>query len=130
MEVFLINLIEENIPELRDEIYPTNAPEVSSKPYLVYMRIGTKNIKTLDGFTKNQSVNYLLNIMDNEYLNMIFIRNKLEYLIKSIIGRREKNLYIEDVNINKIEEVYEFNLKVNRGIIDFTIYFNKEDNYG
>jgi len=36
------------------------------------------------------------------------------------------NFFIEDLDINNIHEVYEHELKVNRGIIDFTIYFKEE----
>ena len=31
--------------------------------------------------------------------------------------------YVEDLDINRIAEQYEHQLGVNRGIIDFTIYF-------
>ena len=51
MEIALRNLIENNVSELKDELYPTNAPEGHSKPYLVYTRITTNKVKTLEGFT-------------------------------------------------------------------------------
>ena len=33
--------------------------------------------------------------------------------------------YVEDLNINNIAEQYEHELSINRGIIDFTIYFEE-----
>ena len=36
MEVALRNKLIQEIPELENQIYPTNAPETYKKPYLVY----------------------------------------------------------------------------------------------
>lgn len=113
------------IPELENEIYPTNAPEGHTKPYLVYARISTKKIKTLEGYTNKQALSYMFSIMANRYGDMVRIRKQVEELL---LGMAERDIghaiqyYIEDIDINNIDEQYEHQLKVNRGIIDFTIY--------
>jgi hypothetical protein len=45
-------------------------------------------------------------------------------LPKRHIGK-DSSFFIEDLDINNITEQYEHELKVNRGIIDFTICFEE-----
>ena len=125
MEVALRNLIENNIPELENEIYPTNAPEGHTKPYLVYTRINTKKIKTLEGYTNKEYLSFMFSIMANKYKDMKSLTKKVEDLLISLPQKQLDGFYIEDIDINNVHEVYEHELKVNRGIIDFTIYFEE-----
>jgi hypothetical protein len=125
MEVALRNLIEDNIPELKDEIYPTNAPEGHTRPYLVYTRINTKKVKTLQGTTNKEYLSYMFSVMATRYSEMKSLTKKVEDLLISLPGTTMGNFYIEDVDINNVTEQYEHELKVNRGIIDFTIYFEE-----
>lgn len=114
------------IPELNNQIYPTNAPEGATKPYLVYARISTKKTKTLDGYTNKQELSYMFSIMSAKYSDMISLRKKVQDLLLSLplenIGS-DGSIYVEDLTINNIDETWESELKVNRGIIDFTIYY-------
>ncbi len=130
METALRYEIIKTIPELKDEIYPTNAPEGHTRPYLVYSRISTRRVKTLEGYTNKQALSYMFSIMAPRYSDMVSLRKEVENLLigfsKTIIGDKSR-FYIEDININNVHEVYEHELKVNRGIIDFTIYFEGVD---
>lgn len=116
----------QGIPELAGSIYPTNAPETSTKPYLVYTRINTNGLKTLDGYTEKEALSYMFSIMASKYLDMKSLTDKVAALLKSTvktsIGDTTK-IYITDIVINNISETWEQELKVNRGIIDFTIYY-------
>lgn len=136
MEPALIYELENNIDELKpsiDEdgneigsIFPTNAPKGVIKPYLVYTRINTKRLKTLEGYTDKQEISYMFSIMATKYFDMIRIRKKVEELLLSLPGKyigADNSIFIEDIEINNITEIYEPELKVNRGIIDFTIYY-------
>jgi len=125
MEVALRNFIENNIPELEGEIYPTNAPEGSQKPFLVYARINTKKVKTLEGLTGKEYLSYMFSVMATKYKDMKSLTKKVEDLLASLPGQTIGNYYIEDIDINNVTEQYEHELKVNRGIIDFTIYFEE-----
>ena len=113
------------IPELTNQIYPTNAPEGVLKPYLVYARINTNKIKTLEGYTNKQALSYMFSIMATRYSDMKSLTKKVEDLLISLTQKKigTQNLYIEDIDINNIDEAWENELKVNRGIIDFTIYY-------
>lgn len=126
METALRLEINTNIPELKDKIYPTNAPEGSQGPYLVYARINTDTIKTLEGLTDKENISYMFSVMAAKYSDMVRIRKQVTNLLKGMAQREIGNtskFYIEDININNVTEQYEHELKVNRGIIDFTIYY-------
>ena len=116
----------QTIPELENRIYPTNAPEGAEGPYLVYARINTNEEKTLEGYTGDFALSYMFSVMAVKYADMKSVRDKVEAALKSMpktqIGDTTK-FYVEDLSINIITEQYEHELGVNRGIIDFTIYF-------
>lgn len=132
METALRYELIQAIPELVDNIFPTNAPEDHDKPYLVYTRINTNKIKTLEGYTGDQALSYMFSIMATKYSDMVRVRNLVEKLLigdddSKGLAQREigdaTKFYIEDLDINNVDETWENELKVNRGIIDFTIYF-------
>lgn len=113
------------IPALNESIYPTNAPEASKRPYLVYARITTQRAKTLSGYTDKQAISYMFSVMAVKYADMKALVEKVEAFLASLPGRDigEDGIHVEDLNINNISETYEFDLKMNRGIIDFTVFF-------
>lgn len=125
MEKALRYELEKNITELVGNVYPTNAPEGVTKPYLVYARITTKESKTLNGYTGDKGLSYMFSIMATKYSAMKSVADNVEALLKSMalreIGDTEK-IYIKEIDINNISETWESALLVNRGIIDFTIY--------
>jgi hypothetical protein len=125
MEKALRYELEQHITELVGQIYPTHAPEGATKPYLVYARINTDTIETLQGYTNKQALSYMFSIMAVKYGDMKSLTDRVEALLKSFpltsIGL--ENIYIEQVKINNVTETWENALGVNRGIIDFTIYF-------
>lgn len=126
METALRHELIQAIPELNDKIYPTNAPEGATGPYLVYARINTNIIKTLEGYTNKEAISYMFSIMATKYGDMVRVRKQVENLLKGMIQREigsTSKFYIEDLDIKPGIETYEHELKVNRGIIDFTIYF-------
>lgn len=123
MEKALVFELNKQFPNLKT--YPTNAPENAKNPYLVYMRTRTDIIKTLDGYTNHQALSFMFNIMAPKYADMVALREQIEDLLLSFPGTEigEDGIYIEDVDIENVTEQYEHQLKINRGIIDFTIYF-------
>lgn len=124
MEEALRYELTNRIPELKDEIYPTNAPETSTRPYLVYTRINTNKTKTLEGFTGEQALSFMFSIMATRYGEMKFLTKKVEDFLMSLPGTTigTENIFIQDLSINNITETYEHEIGVIRGIIDFTIY--------
>lgn len=125
MEILLRKMIIQNVPKLNNQIYPTNAPETYNKPYIVYYRANTNEMKTLAKRAVNKRVTYHWNIMTSSYNEMIEIRNLLENMLIELENKKIDNIFIEEIKINNIHETYEFNLKLQRGIIDFTIYYEE-----
>lgn len=135
METALREVLENNIDELKptfDEegneighIFPTNLPEGAVKPCLVYARISTTKVKTLEGLIGKEYLSYMFSIMATKYKDMKSLTKKVEDLLISLPGQTIGSYYIEDIDINNVTEQYEHELKVNRGIIDFTIYFEE-----
>jgi hypothetical protein len=125
MEEALRYELTNRIPELKDEIYPTNAPETSTRPYLVYTRINTNKTKTLEGFTGEQALSFMFSIMATRYGEMKFLTKKVEDFLMSLPGTTigTENIFIQDLSINNITETYEHEIGAIRGIIDFTIYY-------
>lgn len=125
METALRYELVKAIPELENQIYPTNAPEGVTKPYLVYARVTTRKYKTFEGYTNKQALSYMFSVIAARYKDMKSLTKKVEDFLISLPGTTigVDNIYIEDIDINNVHEVWENELKANRGIIDFTIYF-------
>ena len=130
METALRYELVNKIPELNNQVFPTNAPEGADKPYLVYMRTGTDLLKTLQGYTGDEYLSFVFNVMAVRYADMSRIRKEVQTMLmdfpSTTIGNTNK-YHVEEITINNIDEQFEHQLKVNRGIIDFTIYFKKGD---
>ena len=126
METALRYELVQAIPELNNQIFPTNAPEGAKGPYLVYARLTTDETKTLEGYTGSGTITYMFSIMAKKYSDVVDMRNKVKELLLSLpktrIGK-DSSIFVEDLSINNITEQYEHELGVNRGIIDFTIYY-------
>ncbi|MCR1822000.1 hypothetical protein [Terrisporobacter muris] len=117
------------INELENKIFPTNAPEGQKAPYLVYIS-NNKYLKDLDGVTKDRECYLILNVLCNSYSEMKNITKKIENIINKFPLTRigKENLYIQDITLSDISESYEEQLKLQRGIIPFTIYYKEEQN--
>lgn len=115
------------ISELENKVFPTNAPEGQKSPYLVYIT-SKKTAKDLDGVTKDRECYVMLNTLCNSYSQMKYIVKKIEDVVINLPLRNigEDNLYIQDIDITDISEIYEEQLKLQRGIIAFTVYYKEE----
>ena len=117
MEIALRHELINAVPELNNQVFPTNAPEGADKPYLVYMRTGTDLLKTLQGYTGDEYLSFVFNVMAPKYSDMSRIRKVVKEMLtdfpKSFIGNNDR-YFIEDININDINEQYEHQLGVNR----------------
>lgn len=114
------------IPELTNKIFPTNAPEGQKAPYLVYMT-RKRSLKDLEGHTKDREVYVMLNILCSSYLQMKELAKKVEELVIAFPLRNigKDGLYIQDITLDDITEIYENELKLERGIIPFKICYKE-----
>lgn len=115
------------VSELKNRIFPMNAPEGQKPPYLVYIT-SKRLLKDLDGVTENKECYLILNVLCSSYSQMKDISKKIEDIITKFQLRTigEENLYIQDVDLSDITENYEEQLKLHRGIIPFTVYYREE----
>ena len=126
MEKELKYEIEQAVTALAGSIYPTNAPETNTKPCLVYMRTSTELLKAFDGQTGKQKASYMLSVMAPKYSDMKSLTNSVVAELLTFTGTSigaSDTVYIEDLTINNVSETYEFEMMVNRGIIDFTVFY-------
>ncbi|WP_195990006.1 hypothetical protein [Clostridium sp. D53t1_180928_C8] len=115
------------VSEIENKIFPMNAPEGQKAPYLVYIT-RKKHLKNLDGVTENKECYLILNVLCSSYSQMKDISKKIEVIITKFPLRTigEENLYIQDIDLSDITEDYEEQLKLHRGIIPFTVYYEEE----
>lgn len=106
-------------------VHATNVPEGAVQPHLVYAAIKTDLAKALDGYTGDKSKSFIYSIMTTKYGVMKSLTKKVKDFLISLPGTSigTEQIYIQDISINNIDETWENELKVNRGIIDFTIYY-------
>lgn len=115
------------IAEIKNKIYPTNAPEGEGPPYLVYIQSSFKQEKTLKGFNNGVEVSYLLNIMAPSYESMKNLTKKVKDTVISFLQKEigVDGIFIEDLRIDNVTDVYENELKLYRGIIDITFWYKE-----
>ncbi|MCL2225647.1 MAG: DUF3168 domain-containing protein [Defluviitaleaceae bacterium] len=123
MERALRYELQQIFPGIR--IFPTNAPKDATPPFIIYLRDSTVWDKTLDGFINGEEITYTVNIMGETYEQMVQMReaveNLLREMIKSSIGENE-DILVKDLDLNGVAEVFEQQLGLYRGIVDFTVY--------
>lgn len=115
------------ITEIKNKIYPTNAPENGKPPYLVYFQGNYEQIKTLKGITNNTETSFLLNILAGSYSEMKDLTKNVKEIVESFLQREigVEGIYISDLTIRKAPEIFEKELKLYRGIIDVTFYYRE-----
>ncbi|MCJ8008118.1 hypothetical protein ACFFF5_17805 [Lederbergia wuyishanensis] len=115
------------IPELKNRIYPTNAPEGERAPFLVYQKSRFQQTKTFEGIQNHTEAGYLLNILCSSYSQLqdlsIKLRKQLDTLPLRNIGN--EGIYIQDMTVNNQAETYENELQLYRGIFDVTFYYEE-----
>lgn len=126
MEKALVYEIEKYILDLQGNVYPTNAPETSTKPYLVYYRGNTEFYKTLDSMSNMERQDILFNVMASKYADVKRIADLIVSLLNSLpgtsIGDEGQLIEIQDMEIRNVSETFEPELQVHRLIIDFSIW--------
>lgn len=114
------------IPELTGGAYPLNAPEGETRPHVVYTRIRTESDKTLEKVGDDFGVDFMFSILTKSYGQMQTLRDQVIEMLQGFlfktIGPEGHRFYVVDVTINNKPESYETELRMVRGIIDFTIH--------
>lgn len=114
------------IQDIQEKIFPLHAPEGMNSPYLCYS-IKRNVIKDLNGPTGDIQCNIMLNILCETYEKMKEVTKKVEELINTFQFRKLAwGPYVEEISIDIIDEAFEYELKLNRGIIIFKMFYKEE----
>lgn len=116
-----------DIAEINNKIFPTNAPQGKTAPYLVYVTESTP-LKDLNGTKANIDSYVLLNVLCGSYSEMKELTEKVKKLVNTFPFRRIGigGPYIEDLTVETTTETYENELELYRGIIPFKISYMEE----
>ena len=117
-----------NIPALTNKIFPTNAPQGRTAPYLVYV-VQSTPLKDLNGYEEGDLESHvLLNVFGNSYSEMKELTKTVEGIVKTFPFRSigSSGPFIEDMTFDATAETYENELNLYRGIVPFTINYKEE----
>lgn len=129
MEKALRYEIGQNEERLRNRIFPTNAPEGKSAPYLVYIRERFLQLKVLEGFKKRYETSYLLNIFSDKYEEMEDLAWNVKEIVIGFLKREigQEGVFVEDVTLRNMIATFEPQLNLYRGVIDIIFVYTKEE---
>lgn len=120
-------LLEElnKIQEFKGDIYPTNIPEGTKPPMLIYILSNYNQVKTLSGPLDNEDKSILFNVLCKKYGQMKELTDVVKHIITGFSGKRigSQQIYIQDVQLLGIAESFENEIKLYRGIIDVKFYY-------
>lgn len=118
----------ETITELKNKVFPLNAPEGTDAPYLVYISSEGQYDKSLDGFLDTKELGCELNILNVGYKNLKNLSKKVMDKLKSFEGRNigTDGMYIQELTFDDDSpELYEDQVQFYRKIINFKISFRE-----
>lgn len=97
------------ITNLQNKVFPLNAPEGTSTPFLIYQKVNMAIIKTMDGTSYTRNALYEIDLIAKSYSElqslMVSVKNKLISFQGRTIGTNGS--YIQNVTIENIVELYE-----------------------
>ena len=97
------------ITNLQNKVFPLNAPEGTSTPFLIYQKVNMAIIKTMDGTSYARNALYEIDLIAKSYSElqslMVSVKNKLISFQGRTIGTNGS--YIQNVTIENIVELYE-----------------------
>lgn len=121
----ITELVKELDKIFNNKVYPTNAPEGEKTPYLVYFYKEVEG-KDLDGYDGLYTSNIVLNIMDKSFSEANSKKEVLKRMLKHLTNTKLGVFFIQEVSLEESEIVYENELKIYRGIVPITIYFEED----
>ncbi|WP_019534212.1 DUF3168 domain-containing protein [Paenibacillus ginsengihumi] len=132
-EAALTHELKTNIVALENRVYPLTAPEATAGqgvPYLIYASSEGLRDKALDGYMQSKAVHAEVNIVAARYGDMKAIARQVSALLIGMEGRviGTDGPFIEELTYRQDPvEIYENQPGLYRCMIEFTVYFNEED---
>lgn len=118
------------IEGLHNKVFPLNAPENTSAPYVIYLSSAGQYDKDLQGFHTSKAVSVELNIIHSKYSSLKTLLKHVIDKIKSFERRRiaETGPFIQEVVFKSDgAELYEPQVDMYRMVLDLKFYFKEEE---
>lgn len=122
IEILLKNELSK-VELLNGNIYPLCVPESVKAPYIAYAHAGGEYGKDLQGYDGTQSSIYEINILSSKYSQLKLIERNVFTVLKTFIGKKLNDSYIQDISIGSPREQYEESIKLQRANIEFTVFY-------
>lgn len=118
----------QSIPGLNKRVFPINAKEGTTVPFVVYTKSSGDMVKTLDGLTKTRDIVYEIDILCETYADLQTKFHVIKAKLSSMIGRTigTGTVLVQSMYIQNINELYEEQPSWYRMTLDVRFYF-KED---
>ena len=114
---------------LNNKVYPINAPENTSLPYLTYQASNGENLRSIDGNYSNVFIsNFDIDLYCKTYSEL---KVKTELVLKTLKGIWNKTvdkIYIQAIRVGEPTELYEHEVNCYRSNIEIGIFYSKEEN--
>lgn len=114
----------EAISGLAGKVFPINAPELTTAPYLAYTASLGVNDRTLDGFLESRSISLELNLICPTLSMLKTLEAEVILSLQSFLRRSiglTAPVFVQDVRYEEPVEMYEPELKMYRCNIEATI---------
>lgn len=113
------------ITGLNSKVFPLFAPEGTTAPFVVYQKTRTDFTKTLDGTQWLRDGYYELDLLAPNYAQLQSIYIAIVTKLKTFVGRvvGTNGVYVQDVTINNVIELYENTVELHRMNLELRFYF-------
>lgn len=114
------------ITELNNKVFPLDAYEGISYPYLTYQASGGENLRTLEGNYNNTYNSRLdIDLYCDTYPNLKSLTNTVMAKLKGMWNKTIGTIYIQAIRVNEPIELYEHEIDCYRSSIEIEIFYNK-----
>lgn len=113
------------LSNLANKVFPLFAPEGTTPPFIVYQKIRTDYVKTLDGTQTKRDGWYEFDILAPTYSELQTQYTQLVTKLKTFTGRTigTNGPFIENVTIENAVELYENQVDWHRMNMEVKFYF-------
>lgn len=113
------------LTNLSNKVFPLFAPEGTLPPFVVYQKIRTDYVKTMDGTSANRDGFYEFDLLATTYSDLQSKYVALVEKLKTFVGRNigTNGPFIQNVTIENAVELYENQADWHRMNLEVKFYF-------
>lgn len=117
----------QSVSGLNTKVFPMNAPEGTTVPFLIYSKSSGEMIKTLDGISRTRDMVYEIDIICGTYADLQLKFDLVKAKITSMIGRTisTNSVFVQSVIIQNMIELYEDEPRWYRINLEVRFYFKE-----